>query len=152
MCFICMKTIKLYSLSRQILISLSILFIFFLLSSCSKKISFNTSTVVPAAQGVVKINKDDNKNHTIDIKIKNLAEPDRLKPAKSVYVVWMVTKENGVKNIGQLVSSRGLFSSLLEATLKTVTPFVPTRIFITAEENSDITVPGSEVILSTRSF
>jgi hypothetical protein len=147
-----MKAIKFYSFNKLIIISLSILFIFFLLSSCSKKISFNTSTVVPAAQGAVKIKKDNNKNHTIDIKIKNLAEPDRLQPAKSVYVVWMVTDDNGVKNIGQLVSSKGLFSSLLEASLKTVTPFVPTRIFITAEENSDITVPGSEVILNTRSF
>jgi hypothetical protein len=147
-----MKTLKIYSFSKQIIISLSILFIFFLLSSCSKKISFDTSTVVPAAQGVVKINKDDNKNHTIDIKIKNLAEPDRLQPAKSVYVVWMVTDDYGVKNIGQLISSKGLFSSLLQASLSTVTPFIPTRIFITAEENSDITVPGSEVILNTRSF
>jgi hypothetical protein len=147
-----MKAIKFYSFNKLIIISLSILFIFFLLSSCSKKISFDTSTVVPAAQGVVKINKDDNKNHKIDIKIKNLAEPDRLQPAKSVYVVWMVTDDNGVKNIGQLVSSKGLFSSLLQATLTTVTPFVPTRIFITAEENSDITVPGSGVILNTRSF
>ena len=147
-----MKTLKIYSFSKQIIVSHSILIIFFLLSSCSKKISFDTSTVVPAAQGVVKINKDDNKNHTIDIKIKNLAEPDRLQPAKSVYVVWMVTDDNGVKNIGQLISSKGLFSSLLQASLSTVTPFIPTRIFITAEENSDITVPGSEVILNTRSF
>jgi len=144
-----MKAIKFYSFNKLIIISLSVLFV---LSSCSKKISFNTSTVVPAAQGAVKINKDNNKNHTIDIKIKNLAEPDRLQPAKSVYVVWMVTDDNGVKNIGQLISSKSLFSSLLEASLKTVTPFVPTRIFITAEENSDITVPGSEVILNTRSF
>ena len=144
-----MKAIKFYSFNKLIIFSLSILFV---LSSCSKKISFNTSTVVPAAQGSVKINKDNNKNHTIDIKIKNLAEPDRLQPAKSVYVVWMVTDDNGVKNIGQLISSKSLFSSLLEASLKTVTPFVPTRIFITAEENSDITVPNSEVILNTRSF
>lgn len=144
-----MKAIKFYSFNKLIIFSLSILFV---LSSCSKKISFNTSTVVPAAQGSVKINKDNNKNHTIDIKIKNLAEPDRLQPAKSVYVVWMVTDDNGVKNIGQLISSKSLFSSLLEASLKTVTPFVPTRIFITAEENSDITIPGSEVVLNTRSF
>lgn len=144
-----MKAIKFYSFNKLIIISLSVLFV---LSSCSKKISFDTSTIVPAAQGAVKIKKDNNKNHTIDIKIKNLAEPDRLQPAKSVYVVWMVTDDNGVKNIGQLISSKGLFSSLLEASLKTVTPFVPTRIFITAEENSDITVPNSEVILNTRSF
>ena len=144
-----MKAIKFYSFNKLIIFSLSILFV---LSSCSKKISFNTSTVVPAAQGSVKINKDNNKNHTIDIKIKNLAEPDRLQPAKSVYVVWMVTDDNGVKNIGQLISSKSLFSSLLETSLKTVTPFVPTRIFITAEENSDITIPGSEVVLNTRSF
>jgi hypothetical protein len=147
-----MKAIQNLLLRSQFKTLLSILIIFILLSACSKKVSFNTSTIVPAAEGVVKIKKDSNKNNSIDIKIKNLADPERLQIPKSVYVVWMVTEDNGVKNIGQLKSSKSMFSSLLEGTLKTVTSFMPKRIFITAEDNSDISMPGSYVILETKSF
>ena len=104
-----MKAIEIIPSRSQFMTSLSILVIFTLLSACSKKINFNTSTVVPAAEGVVKIKKDSNKNSSVDIKIKNLAEPERLEYPKSVYVVWMVTEENGIKNIGQLISSKSMF-------------------------------------------
>ena len=147
-----MKTIKIVKISSQFKTSISILVIFILLSACSKRINFATSTIVPAAEGVVKIKKDNNNNRSIGIKIKNLAEPERLQISQSVYVVWMVTEENGVKNIGQLSSSKSLFSSQLEGSLKTVTPFTPTRIFITAEQSSDISMPGSYVILETKTF
>jgi len=147
-----MKAIQNLQLRSHFNTSLSILIIFILLSACSRKVNFNTSTVVPAAEGVVKIKKDSNKNNSVDIKIKNLAEPDRLQIPKSVYVVWMVTEDNGVKNIGQLKSSKSMFSSQLEGTLKTVTSFTPKRIFITAEDNSDISMPGTYVILETKSF
>ena len=147
-----MKAIKIVNSRSQFKTSLSILVIFILLSACSKKINFATSTIVPAAEGVVKIKKDENNNRSIDIKIKNLAEPERLQIPKSVYVVWMVTEENGVKNIGQLTSSKSLFSSQLEGSLKTLTPFKPTQIFITAELSGDISMPGSYVILETKIF
>lgn len=147
-----MKTIKIVKIGSQFKTSISILVIFILLSACSKRINFATSTIVPAAEGVVKIKKDNNNNRSIGIKIKNLAEPERLQISQSVYVVWMVTEENGVKNIGQLSSSKSLFSSQLEGSLKTVTPFTPTRIFITAEQSSDISMPGSFVILETKTF
>jgi hypothetical protein len=147
-----MKAIEIIPSRSLFMTSLSMLVIFTLLSACSKKINFNTSTVVPAAEGVVKIKKDSNKNSSVDIKIKNLAEPERLEYPKSVYVVWMVTEENGIKNIGQLISSKSMFSSQLEGSLKTTTPFEPRRIFITAEDSSDISMPGSYVILETKSF
>ena len=122
------------------------------LCSCSRKITFNTSTAVPAAQGYVKLKTDDNGNHAVSIKIENLASPQRLRPPGEAYVVWIETRNSGVKNIGQLKSSSGLFSNSLEATLNTVTPFKPTRVFITAEERSDIQYPGAQTVLQTSQF
>lgn len=51
------------------------------------KISSNTSAVVPAAEGSVKIKKDKNDNHAIDVEKRNLAEPKRLPVPQSVYSV-----------------------------------------------------------------
>ncbi|GAB2976543.1 hypothetical protein GCM10027049_09270 [Mucilaginibacter puniceus] len=119
------------------------------LTSCSRKLNFVTSAVVPAAQGSAKISKDANNNYAITVKVNNLAEPDRLQPKRELYVVWMVTENNGTKNIGQLKSSSGFFSSALEGELQTVSAFNPQRIFITAENDANIQYPGSMVIMTT---
>lgn len=122
------------------------------LLACSPKIPFETSTVVPTADGSVKVKKDGNNNYSIDINIKHLANPNRLVPSKSLYVVWAETKENGTKNIGRLNTSSGLLSSTLKSSLRTVSPVKPTMIFITAENDAAIQYPGSQVVMTTRNF
>jgi hypothetical protein len=121
-------------------------------SSCSKKINFLTSSVVPAARGYVEVKTDKNKNYVIQINLSNLAEVQRLQPAKQTYIVWMVTDEDVTKNIGQIKSSTGMMSKQLKASFETVTPFKPVKIFITAEDDAIISYPGTQVILSTDTF
>ena len=121
-------------------------------ASCSQKIAFQNSTVVPAAQGKVTIKKDSNKNYAIKIKISNLAEVQRLQPAKNVYVVWIETEENNIKNIGRIKSDSGFLSSKLKATFETVTSFKPTKVFITGEDNQDVSFPGYQMVLTTNKF
>lgn len=116
---------------------------------CSKKIYFAKSRVVPAAEGKVKIKKDRNKNYDINISILRLADPERLQPPKKAYVVWMETKENGIKNIGMINSTSGFFSKRLRASLSTKTAFKPIHFFITAEENGAVQYPGSQLVLTT---
>jgi hypothetical protein len=123
-----------------------------LLASCARKIQFTNSNVVPAAQGTVKLKRDNNNNYAVHIDVKNLAAPDRLQPPKSVYVVWFETAGRSAQNLGQLKTSSGLFSDALKASLNAVSPFKPTRIFITAEDRADIEYPGSFVVLNTTSF
>lgn len=121
-------------------------------TSCARKISFTSSSVVPAARGDVKIKKDDNKNYSIQIHVTNLAEVERLQPARHAYVVWMDTDQQTTKNIGQIKSSSGMLSSKLKASFETVSSFKPVRIFITAEDDADISYPGSQLVLTTERF
>ena len=120
--------------------------------ACSKRANFVTSTVVPAAQGTVKVKNDANNNNSITVSVKNLADPSRLPMPKSVYVVWMDTDNNGIQNLGQISNKRGILSRNLKAELKTSTPYRPRRIFITGEENSRVQYPGNYVILTTQSI
>ncbi len=146
-----MKTITLKTPKR--IFSIALIFILFLsLASCSRKISFQTSSVVPAAEGSVKVKKDNNNNYSIDLNVIRLADPKRLEPSKSTYVVWVETAENGSKNIGSLNTSSSMFSKTLKSSLKTVSPFKPVSLFITAEDNADIQYPGSQVVLRTDRF
>jgi hypothetical protein len=146
-----MKTTK--QPTVKIIFSIVITFFFIVsLAACARKISFQTSSVVPSAEGTVKVKKDNNNNYSIDLNIIRLADPKRLEPSKSTYVVWIETAENGSKNIGSLNTSSSLFSKTLKSSLTTVSPFKPISLFITAENNADIQYPGSQVVLRTDRF
>lgn len=121
-------------------------------SSCSQKISFQNSSVVPAARGNVTLKTDKNNNNSINLTITDLAESSRLSPAKKSYIVWMVTDQNLTKNIGQLNSDKSGIANKLKATFKTVSAFKPTRIYITGEDEPDAQYPSNQIILSTDYF
>ncbi len=122
------------------------------LQSCAKKINFSTSPVVPAAEGSVKVKKDKNSNYNIDLNVVRLADPKRLSPPREMYVVWMETDQSGLKNIGQLKTSSGLFSKTMKSSLKTVSSYQPTKFFITAEDDANIQYPGGQTVLDTDKF
>jgi hypothetical protein len=147
-----MKTAKFNFFSKNILLGASAVLLLLSFGSCAKKITFQTSTTVPAARGQVTVNKDNNKNYVVKIKIEDLAEVNRLEPSKNAYVVWMETDESQVKNIGRIKSDTKFMSSKLKATFETVTAFKPAKIFITAEDNADAQYPGSQLVLETNKF
>ena len=122
------------------------------LGSCARKIAFNSSPVVPGAEGKVKVDRDKNNNYNIELDINRLAEANKLTPPKSMYVVWMETESNGTKNLGRMNTRNSLFSNNVSSSLKTVSPFKPKRIFVTAEDTETLQYPGSFVVLSTNTF
>lgn len=126
---------------------LSFIFAAILVSACSKKVVFPVSQVVPAAEAVLKVDKDDNNNYEIDLEVTNLAEADRLTPARRHYVVWMVTKQHGTINIGNLDINRKN-----NGELSTSTPYEPMRMFITAEDDPDPVIPSTQVVLNSGDF
>lgn len=135
--------------NKHIILSLLVLLIFSGMTACSRKLSFRESAIVPAAQGNVKFKKDKNENYAIDLSVRHLSPPERLVESRDTYVVWAKTERNGLKNLGQLKSSRGLFRKELKSELETVTTFEPRGFFITAERAADIGYPEGQVILTT---
>ena len=123
-----------------------------ILSSCARKVVFQSSPVVPAATGTVKMKRDNNNNYALTIRVRNLADPEQLNPPKKYYIVWMESEYNGVKNLGQLRSSTGFLSKKLKAELNAVTPYRPRSIFITAEFETEIQYPGPDVVLRSNTF
>lgn len=137
--------------TKNIIICLIGLIIIFLIQSCSQKVAFQTSSVVPAAEGKVKVKKDNNENYTIKVDLTNLSTPDRLEPSMNTYVVWMESNEAHVKNIGQINTSSNFLSDKLKSSFETVSSIKPTKIFITAENDGTVQYPGRQ-ILTTSSF
>ena len=138
--------------TNNFLSGLLILSIVGVLTSCAQTVKFQNSSVVPAAQGNVKVKQDDNNNYRIQVNIKDLADIERLDPSKKTYVVWMETRQGNTENIGQLRSSSGFLSNQKKASLETVSSYEPFRVFVTAEHGTNVRFPNSQVILSTETF
>lgn len=135
---------------KKIISIATVLMMVVLISSCAKKMSFTTSSVVPGASGSVKIKNDKNDNYTVSVNILNLAEPKNLTPARNTYVVWMEGADNSVTNLGQISTSSSLFSKALKGELNAVATTKPTRVFITAEDDGSVQYPGMHMVLQTQ--
>ncbi len=128
------------------------LFFLVALGACSKKATFLNSSVVPGAKGAASVSKDRNKNYVIKVDLTDLADPSRLQPSREMYIVWMETDNNLTRNIGQIKTSSSMFSKRMKSTFQTISSFKPTRIFITAEDDSDVQYPRNEVVMTTSNF
>ncbi len=121
----------------------------FLMTSCSSKSAFQTSSVIPAARGYVNVKQDRDQNYIIQVKLDYLSEADRLDPPKKTYVIWMESSKNATKNIGQINSSTGFMSNNLKADFQTSSSYKPDRIYITAEDDGTVSYPGPVIVLTT---
>ncbi|MFD2935080.1 hypothetical protein [Spirosoma flavum] len=123
-----------------------LLFTLLALGSCTPKMNFSASSIAPAATGDVKVKKDKNKNYLLQVNVRNLAEPQKLNPAKNKYLVWMESDDNSVSKLGQITP----YSKILKGELKATTTSKPNQVFITAEDNADGQYPDGQIVLTTK--
>jgi hypothetical protein len=117
--------------------------LFFLLTGCSQKeIHLTPAGSVPAASAVAKVSQDDNGNTIVDLKVKHLAKPENLNPAKSVYMVWIQPHGAAPIKQGQLQVNDNL-----EGELKTPTTYKSFEIFVTAEDSAAVNSPSGQEVL-----
>lgn len=147
-----MKTNRFKIIVKSIFAAMIVIGITSSFYSCATKAKFLSSSVVPAANGEVKIKSDHNDNYAIQVSVANLAEVEKLQTSKNSYVVWMETDQGRTVNLGQLNSGSGFLSKQLKASLETKSSFKPVRIFITTEESSNAQYPDRDIILTTNRF
>jgi len=121
-------------------------------ASCATSEPFLNSSVVPGASGNVKVKQDGNENYAIKVHITDLADVERLENSRDTYVVWMETEKGNTENLGQLVSSGSFLSKQKVASLETISSYKPVRIFVTAENGTNVRYPNSLEILKTGKF
>ena len=113
------------------------LVIMLLITSCVTVRKFPVSATAPAADITATVKMDKQKNYIIKVTANYLASVERLSPPKRTYVVWIVTKDNGVKNIGLLNSKNAQ-----KIKFETLSSFEPYEIFISAEDDGSVSYPS----------
>ncbi|GAB4024617.1 hypothetical protein [Spirosoma koreense] len=124
----------------------TVVFTLIALNACTPKMTFVTSSIVPAASGAVSVKKDKNSNYIMNVTVMNLAAPKNLSSSKNTYLVWMESSDNSVKKLGQLMPA----GKTLKGTLSATSINKPDQVFITAENNADVQYPDGETVLTTR--
>lgn len=147
-----MKTIEINRFTKNVMMTFAGLIMIFSFSLCSAQADFLKSAVVPAASGSVKVNKDKYNNYIMKIKVINLAEAGKLTPSMNTYVLWMLTDDGQIKNIGQIKTKKSLMAKKLNANLETKSSFKPVKVFITAEYGPELQSPGEKIVLTTDVF
>jgi hypothetical protein len=126
------------------IIQTSLLSLATLLAGCATTAKFPISTVAPAAEISAKKTMDKNKNYVIELVALNLTSTDRLNPPKNHYNVWIVTGQNDYKNLGQVLNANAK-----KVVFKTLTPFNPKEIILTAEDEGNRLMPAGIEIART---
>lgn len=125
----------------KIIINVLVVFAVFLIAACSNTAKFHLSQVVPEAEikAITRVDQDNNK--VLIINAKNLESPANVDPGSTEYVVWIETDDQGLRNIGRLVSKDDH-----TAVFKAETPYEYSEIIITAESRANVSQPSGPEI------
>jgi len=103
-----------------------------------------SSSVIPAAQGKVRLHSTKNGNVEIKLNVKHLASPGLITPGASMFVVWARGLAPGAEaqNLGALKVDKNL-----NGKLTAVTAMSSFDLFITCEQSQTVTVPATLELL-----
>jgi hypothetical protein len=111
--------------------------------SASKEYPMRASSSVPAAAGIVKVQRDkDSGNTKLDIRVWHLANPSRLTPSATNYIVWVRPRDGAAVKQGAIRVDKNQ-----KGEVKLVTMAKDFEVFITAEQSENADVPSDFQVL-----
>ncbi len=111
--------------------------------SASKEYPMRASSSVPAAAGIVKVQRDkDSGNTKLDIRVWHLANPSRLTPSATNYIVWVRPRDGAAVKQGAIRADKNQ-----KGEVKLVTMAKDFEVFITAEQSESADVPSDFQVL-----
>jgi hypothetical protein len=108
----------------------------------AKKYVLTPAAMVPAAAGELDVGNDKNGNTEVKVKVRHLAKPEGLTPAKTAYVVW-IQQTGGSPEMAGLLK----VNSKLEGSFETTTPYKGFDLSITAEDDPTVKSPSGPEVL-----
>jgi hypothetical protein len=108
-----------------------------------KKVQMMAGTATPGAQGTVTVSSSSNNNIKMDVKVQDLAKPAGLTPAENVYVLWVQPEGQAAQNEGEVKVDKKE-----NGQIHAETSYKRFKVFITAEQNAQVTAPTGPQVLS----
>lgn len=103
----------------------------------------HSASEVPASEGTVQVLVGANDNRKVSVRVKHLAQPSKMAPDATVYIVWIKPEGSDPQNVGALILNEDL-----EGRLETLTPHHRFRVSVTPEPNSRAIQPSHEPVFT----
>lgn len=100
------------------------------------------TSIAPAAEGKIVTSTDRSGNTKVHVTVHHMADPSKLAPAQTAYIVWIQPRGEQAQMAGKLRVNEDL-----DGTLDTVVPFKVFDVFITAEGQDKPDIPSSMEVL-----
>ena len=112
----------------------------------SRELRLTGSPSLSSAEGTAKVSTTDDGNTQIDLDVKHLAPPEKIKASATAFVVWVkdANSETDAHNLGALKVDQNLHGSM-----KAVTSLRSFDLYVTAEPNATTDQPSGEQLLRT---
>lgn len=101
---------------------------------------------LPSVQGSAKVSTTDDGNTQIDLNVKHLAPPEKVKVDATAFVVWVQDSNSGSQpdNLGALKVDKDLNGSM-----KALTSLRSFDLYVTAEPSATTDQPSGDALLRT---
>jgi hypothetical protein len=114
-------------------------------SQDSANIALRSSDSIPAASGRLAVKGSEGPNQVVDLTVKHMAPPAKVKSGATAFVVWLQPAgANEPINMGILTVNKDL-----NGELQFKTPFPKFDVFVTAEDNPSVQAPSEHKRLLT---
>jgi hypothetical protein len=111
-------------------------------ASYAKNYPMTASNILPGATAQLQVSKEKDGNSQLQVKATGMAKPGRLNPAATTYIVWV--QQEGAQAISQGELKVGHNH---KGDIKMATTFRTFNVFVTAETDSNTTLPSEQVVL-----
>ena len=110
---------------------------------CAKPQAMTASSNVPAGEGTVETDVDDNGNTTVLVRVSHLGQPSNVESGSTIYVVWIQARGGANQNVGALNVSDDL-----EGSLEMMTPHRRFTLSVTQEPNGHVSSPTHDPVFT----
>ncbi len=107
-------------------------------------VQFRGTTRFPRMKGSAKIKRTTRSGSRIELSVDNMPRPFELGPGYATYVVWAISPEGQVDNLGEIKRS-GLF--FIDSKITVTTTLQTFALIITAEPHFMVTRPSQQIMM-----
>jgi outer membrane protein OmpA-like peptidoglycan-associated protein len=113
----------------------------------SVNVRFRGTTRLPRLRGEASVERSSRRGTRVELSVDNLPRAHELGGPFTTYVVWAISPEGRVDNLGELRRRGGLVGSIFNSRIDVTTPLQTFALIVTAEPHFLVRTPSRMVIL-----
>lgn len=110
-------------------------------------VRFRGTTRLPRLRGEAQVRRSSRRGTRVELSVDNLPRAYELGGPYTTYVVWAISPEGRVDNLGELRRRGGLIGSIFNSRIDVTTPLQTFALIVTAEPHFLVRTPSRMVVL-----